>query len=126
MEWNRIMNITLGLIIVAISITSCKHNKTEEGSKALYAKVYKSDSSVQCDIDSAIELETMKQELIDEGIDVICSQKLNDGEPRNAACGIDSGNINVYVINTSNLVDAENIGFNSVDELTEYVDETCE
>ena len=114
-----------GILMAIVLISACNHDETNE-EEALYSKVYKSDESVQCDVNSGIDLDVMKQELIDEGIDVICSQKLNDREARSAACGVGTGDINVYEINASNISDAENIGFNSVDDLSNYVDEKCE
>jgi hypothetical protein len=68
----------------------------------------------------------MAQELISAGIDVICSQEGHDGLARIALCGEPTGNINVYTIHGTNLIDAETLGFQSVSTLSEYQDQPCE
>lgn len=88
------------------------------------AKVYKYDSSIQCEEDG-IPIEDMRLELAKAGIDVICAQKAHDGFSRIAVCGEASGNINTFVIHNSNLPDAEKLGFKSTDELPEYQDQLC-
>jgi len=68
----------------------------------------------------------MKQDLIDGGIDVICSQVMHDGLARDELCGSRSGSINVFEVHNSNLPDAENLGFSAIDVLNQYQDEECE
>jgi hypothetical protein len=87
-------------------------------------KVFKSDNSKQCE-DAGIALADMKKELSSAGIDVICSQKGNTGMAQPAVCGGSTGNINVYLIHTNNLPDAEKLGFASVHTLPEYKDSEC-
>lgn len=111
------------LLLIAIVSTvsaSCKHDNDN------LIKIYKDDGSISCVSDSSIELSVMEQDLIDIGIDVICSQKGDDGEQVPAICDITTGKLNIYTINSSNLPDAENIGFNSVNELPKYQDAKCE
>ncbi len=88
------------------------------------AKVFKYDGSVQCE-NNAIPLEKMAEELVSGGIDVLCSQKGDDGMARAAACGIGTGAINVYSIRQENIPDAEALGFRSVQELSNYQDRQC-
>ena len=117
------MNVYLKIItlIVASSfLSSCFHDNDSQPLE----KVFKSDGSVQCG-DSGIELEVMAQELINNGIDVICSQKGNDGMVYPAVCGAGTGSINIYTIHRANLPDAELLGFASVDILSEYRDQQC-
>lgn len=68
----------------------------------------------------------MAMDLTNAGIDIVCSQKGNDGEPQLTVCGADTGNINIYTINNSNLPDAEALGFESVNTLVNYQDEQCQ
>lgn len=84
-------------------------------------KVYKDDEKVQCE-ESNIDLDEMALELSAGGIDVLCSQKGNDGEPKDAACSIDEGSINVYLINAENESDAVALGFSNVNSLPRYID----
>ena len=116
----KYQNFTL-IILALIVLSSCLHNDSSPS----HTKVFKYDGSVQCD-PSEIELDEMAMELINAGIDVVCSQKGNDGSPRLAVCGADTGNINIYTINTSNLPDAEALGFESVNTLIDYEDEQCQ
>lgn len=88
-------------------------------------KAFKSDNSIQCG-SLGVDVDVMALELINAGIDVICAQKGHDGFMRPAVCGADTGNINIYTINTSNLSDAEVLGFESVNVLVDYQDEQCQ
>lgn len=108
----------LGIIIALLS--ACNHEvKTDP-----LLKVYKFDESIQCE-NTAVELDVMMLELVNSGIDVICSQKGHDGMARVTVCGADTGNINIYEINRVNLPDAEAIGFESVSNLSQYQDQKC-
>lgn len=88
-------------------------------------KVYKSDGSLQC-ASGGVSLEDMRKQLVEKGIDVICSQEGNTGMMYAAVCGGGTGKINIYKIHSQNLQDAENIGFRSVKELAQYTDMACQ
>jgi ABC-type thiamine transport system substrate-binding protein len=112
---------TLKLIssfIMALVLVSCTDSDQP------HSKVYKSDASIQCG-SSGIEVDTMARELTDNGIDVVCAQKGHDGLVRITLCGEPTGNINIYTINTSNLPDAETLGFLPVSILSDYQDSNC-
>jgi len=113
------------LILILISIAACFHDKDEtlncEIDIDFQMKIYKPDESLQCEEDSGIDLDTMSEELINAGIDVMCAEKGNDGRPVVLACGFPGGGINIFVINKSNLPDAEILGFKPLEELPEYV-----
>lgn len=100
--------------------SSCFH----EGGLYPTVKVFKYDKSVQCG-NTGITLDEMAMELINAGIDVICQQKGHDGLFYATACGIGTGNINIYTIPAKNLIDAQNISFSPVGELDNYQDEVC-
>jgi hypothetical protein len=89
-----------------------------------YVKVYQYDNSVQCG-DDGIGLYKMAQTLRNAGIEVACSQEGHDGLSRIAACGATTGNINVYKIPGEVLADAETLGFQSINTLSEYNDQPC-
>jgi thioredoxin-related protein len=110
------------LVIFLFLLSACHH---DDDKSSTYEKVFKSDGSVQCDT-SKIELDIMAMELINAGIDVVCSQTGHDGLTRATLCGLSTGNINIYKINSVNLSDAESIGFESVSTLSEYQDQKCE
>ena len=91
-----------------------------------YVKVYKHDGLILCE-NMGIDPNVMAQELINAGIDVVCSQKGHDGLPQlPALCGVPTGSINIHKINLANLPDAEALGFESVGNLTNYQDRECE
>jgi hypothetical protein len=87
-------------------------------------KVFKADASKQCE-NNGIALAEMRKELTSAGIDVICAQKGHTGMAYPAVCGSGTGNINIYLIHTNNLPDAEKLGFKSVRDLPEYKDTQC-
>ena len=114
-------NLTAVLLLIMFC-AGCFHEKDEND---VHLKVFKSDESLQCQPNSGITLEDMAQELIDAGVDVICSQKGSDGMARPAVCDIESGGINVYTINAVNLDDVNSLGYESVEILPDYIDEAC-
>ncbi len=105
--------------LLLVFMLSCSTDDTQQ------VKVFKSDGSLQCGT-PGVDVDVMVMELINAGIDVICSQKGSDGSPHLAACGIETGDINIYTIDTSNLPDAEALGFESVNTLPDYQDEQCQ
>ena len=119
-QYLRLIFILLSFIL----LSSCFHEDEPDNNLNPTVKVFKYDTSIQCGY-SGIPLDVMALELINMGIDIICSQKGHDGLVYAASCGIGTGNINIYTINTVNLIDAETINFSPVSELSEYQDEAC-
>jgi hypothetical protein len=79
--------------------------------------VYKNNGAIQCESEGLSELETAQQ-LIDNGIDVILSTcGILTGVSVLTVCGAENIYINLHVINTQNLADAEELGFESVSSL---------
>lgn len=116
--------------VVAILSAACGSDDAEVGQGIKFVndefvKVYKDDQKVQCE-ESNIALDEMALELTASGIDVHCSQKGNEGEPKDAACSIDEGSINVYLINAENESDAVALGFDNVNSLPRYIDAPCD
>ena len=101
-------------------LSACNH----DGALQPYEKVFKYNGSIQCE-SSGIELNIMALELIEIGVDIVCSQKGHDGLDRVAVCREGTGNINIYQINSSNLSDARSLGFESVNTLSDYNDQAC-
>ena len=109
------------LVIGLTFLTAC----SPEDASTTYVKVHKYDGSIQCK-DTGIALDVMALELINKGIDVVCSQKGHDGLSRATVCEGDTGNINIYKIFRANLTDAVSAGFVPVSMLSEYRDQACE
>ena len=107
-------------VIGILFLAACQHGEPS----VTYVKVYKYDGSVQCG-HTGVEQDTMVLELTKAGIDVVCSQKGHDGLMRTTVCGADTGKLNIYTIDSTNLSNAEVIGFKSVDKLADYQDQEC-
>lgn len=87
-------------------------------------KVFKSDQSKQCEA-RGIAPDDMRQELIQVGVDVLCTHKAYDGMMHASVCGGATGAINVFVIHSDNLGDAKALGFMPVSTLRDYQDVAC-
>ena len=79
--------------------------------------VYESRQAIQC-ITRGLTTQASAQKLINGGIDVLESNcGMNTGVVFAAACGYGTGDILIHKIRSSNLADAEQRGFSSVDTL---------
>lgn len=72
--------------------------------------VAKSDGSLQCNQRDGISLESMAERDL-KGIEVLASEKMNDGLMRIQVCGADTGMLNVYTIRHKDLRKAQKAGF---------------
>ncbi len=123
---------SLALVLLGAALSACGGSNGSNNSNlderriqtTSQLKVFKYDQSIQCESEG-IPLDEARLELARAGIDVICAQKGHDGLQRIAVCGADTGNLNVFVIQPNNLVDAEKLGFKPTSDLPEYVDQTC-
>ena len=96
-------------------------NDNIESPHVVLTKVFKYDNSIQCE-DQGIPLEVKQQELTTANVNVVCSQKGNDGLVRITVCGTATGNINIYEIPKSQLEIAESLEFMPVETLSENGD----
>ncbi|WP_331351565.1 hypothetical protein [Cellvibrio sp. UBA7671] len=127
MLFNRVVSIAIVTLSTLLSACGGDGETSEPQLKLTgpnQVKVFKSDNSIQCESEG-IPLDEMRLELAKAGIDVICAQKTHDGMGYPSVCGGGTGNINVYVIQNSNLPDAEKLGYKSVIELPGYKDQVC-
>lgn len=79
-------------------------------------QVYKSTGSVQCG-DGGVAAPDMALELVEAGITVSDAACGHDGLMRIAQCGAPDGSIAVFSIAQQDQAQAEQIGFNRLDEL---------
>jgi hypothetical protein len=81
--------------------------------------IYKYNGSLQCDLtfDTQASISEMRLELVNKGIDVIDNTCGNDGLNHLAACGEDTGNINVFYIHPQNLDDVATLGYGKLEDL---------
>ncbi len=107
------------MVIISAALGAC--NNSGSGG----TKIFKYSGELQCEPDSGIPRDEMMLELTEAGIDVLCSQTGSDGNVYPTVCGVPSGKINIYLIRSVNLEDAENLGFASVMTLPDYRDSDC-
>jgi len=116
--------LALGLCALA---SACAHQtltQSQNPPQTNTVKVFKSDQSKQCEA-NGIAPDDMRQELIQVGVDVLCSQKAYDGMMHASVCGGATGAINVFVIHSDDLGDAKALGFMPVSTLRDYQDAAC-
>lgn len=73
--------------------------------------VYKDDQSLQCAENSGIPLATMQAELESHDISVYSAKQISDGFAHPDECYLDTGILNSYMINASDLDKAVQLGF---------------
>ena len=117
---------SFGLLLVlfgSVLLAGC--NDSDSKSKSINTEIFKYSGLMQCEPETRIPVDEMVLELTGAGIDVLCADTAHDGFAYPAVCGAPSGEINLYVIRTANLQDAEVLGFASVDVLPDYQDQPC-
>lgn len=107
-------------LVVSILLAGCAHTQEPQS-----IGVYKYDGSVQCEGEGE-SVETMRNELVSAGVEVVCAQKARDGKAYPAMCGAATGRINVFTIDASALDRAEALGFKSVETLPDARIPPCE
>lgn len=75
--------------------------------------VSKSDGSLQCGYKIGVTIEAMSQEL--KGIQILKSEKRNDGLVRIQSCGAPTGMLNVYHIYRKDVKTALKLGYKVID-----------
>ncbi len=118
---NKFLAVSLMLLVTPLASA---HPQKGHGAPET-VKVYKHDGSVQCDKTSGVNLDKMKEELVNAGISVSCSNKGKDGMMRPQVCGGPTGKLNVYKIPADKLVDAVDLGFKSIKSLKGYQGKRC-
>ncbi|MCH9813994.1 MAG: hypothetical protein K0U47_08650 [Epsilonproteobacteria bacterium] len=111
------------ILIISIGFIAC--NSDDKHQTYNKVKIYKYDESIKC-FSEGSSLNEMSLELIDLNITVYCAQKNYDGLNYTDECGENTGRINVYLIHKDNLNATRSLGFESIDQLGEYVDKDCD
>jgi hypothetical protein len=118
---SRICKITCSILTLTGVLTACNTLPVKQG-KTL---VYKADGSLTCNEDTGGTLNEMKAELVKKNIPVLSSHCGNDGFVRAAVCGIETGRINIYQIESRHLSAAQSIGFKNITILKDYKKTGC-
>ncbi|KMT65966.1 DUF6174 domain-containing protein [Catenovulum maritimum] len=89
--------------------------------------VYQDDQATACGDQVGIDLNTHGKLLVENNIEVHCSQKGHDGLAYTESCGSETGSINIYTIHQGDLAEAETLGFTALSELdSPQYDTLCE
>ncbi|VUD46233.1 hypothetical protein TDB9533_00782 [Thalassocella blandensis] len=115
--------------ILTVLLAGCGGESTNESPEEFAKKgvvenewVFISDSSVQCGYEGESPEETQKL-LLEAGIDVLESTCGHRTEAVPAVCGGVTTQINLHSIRTENVIDANNLGFTSVSDLENSIDD---
>jgi hypothetical protein len=116
--------ITVGLI--CLSLTACDDNLIDVKGEQ-HVRVYQDDLAPACDDVGTISIQTHGKLLVDENIELHCSQKGHDGMSYTESCGSDTGSINIFTIHEKDLSKAESLGFSRLSSLPDaQFDNQCE
>lgn len=117
--------ITVGLII-CLSLTACDENLIDLSGEH-HVRVYQDDLAPACDDVGTISVQTHGKLLVDENIELHCSQKGHDGMSYTESCGSETGSINIFTIHDKDLSKAESLGFSRLSSLPDaQFDDRCE
>lgn len=116
--------LALGFCVLASACAQQNSLESQNQSQAKTIKVFKADQSKQCEA-QGIAADDMRQELIQVGVDVLCSHKAYDGMMHASVCGGATGAINVFVIHSDDLGDEKALGYMPVSTLRDYQDVAC-
>ncbi len=112
------MKYLYGAMLVTV-LSACSGDSSDSSDRhSVY--VYDTDLFRSCDHPENETLQQSAQTLISGGVDVIsssCGQITGLAWPE--VCGAPTGRINVHLIHRNNLVDAEPLGYKSVDRIGE-------
>ena len=116
----------IGLASLTTILSACDSDiKIDE--RYSHVRVYQDDLALACDNSSAVSVKSHGLALINEAIEIHCSQKGHDGLAYPEACGSDTSSINIYTIHYGDLATAENLGFSRLANLPDaQFDEQCE
>ena len=112
------------LIFVLLGLTACVNNKVipdasgtsskvilVAGAASSTVKVYKFKKSVSCNQQSGVSVSAMRVELTQANVAVKGALCGTDGIARAAVCGTETGYVNVYEINATDIAKAKSMGF---------------
>lgn len=120
------MNSKLALGLICLSLTACNDDLFDYKGEQ-HVRVYQDDQAISCADTGAISVKTHGKLLIDEDIELHCSQKGHDGMAYTQSCGSETGTINIFTIHDKDLDTAESLGFSRLSTLPDaQFDAQCE
>jgi hypothetical protein len=119
-------NSRLAFGLVCLSLTACDDIIIDLDGEQ-HVRVYQDDQAISCADTGAISVKAHGKLLVDENIELHCSQKGSDGLSYTQSCGSETGSINVFTIHDKNLGEAESLGFSQLSTLPDaQFDAQCE
>ena len=116
--------ITVGL--VCLSLTACDESIIDFKGEQ-HVRIYQDDLAISCSDTGAISVKIHGKILIDESIELHCSQKGDDGMTYPQSCNSETGSINIFTIHDKDLNKAESLGFSRLSTLPDaQFDSQCE
>jgi len=135
-------NSRLAFGLICLSLTACNDNIIDLDGEQLASvyqdniidlngeqlvSVYQDDQAISCENTGTISVKTHGKLLIDENVELHCSQKGHDGMGYTQACGSQTGTINIFTIHDKDLATAESLGFSELSTLPDaQFDAQCE
>ncbi len=121
---NKYLSIPIGFLCIGLSACDDEHFDWQGEH---HVRVYQDDLAPACDNSGAISIKTHGKLLIDENIELHCSQKGHDGFAYTESCGSETGSINIFTIHDKDLATAESLGFSRLSTLPDaQFDDRCE
>lgn len=117
---NKFVINLLGILTTIFLVAACNPVATSST-----VKVYKAQGSMSCDSASGVDLSVMLNEFKRSGINVRSANCGSDGLVRAAVCGIATGKVNVYEIDSADLNTAKGMGFKNIESLKGYTPISC-
>lgn len=119
-----------GLFCALTLLTACNndfYSAKDINPAYKHLNVYQSDMSLQCDNSNTISLKTQGSVLVNNHIEIHCSQKGYDGFVHPESCGSNTGILNIFTIHQGDLVQAKSLGFEALSALPSPIfEESCE
>jgi hypothetical protein len=107
----KILFLIFLLLFVLIFMLVSSNSAHAENNDHPSIEIYKSDGSLQCEKNSGTSVVIMKNELEEQGVNVLESRAAHDGMSYMSMCGAPTGKINIYKIRNVDQEIAEKVGF---------------
>ena len=119
-------NSRLAFGLIYLCLTACNDNIIDFDGEQ-HVRVYQDDQGISCSDTGAVSVKTHGKLLVDENIELHCSQKGHDGMAYTESCGSETGSINIFTIHDKDLGDAESLGFSQLSTIPDaQFDAQCE
>lgn len=117
----------LAIGLICLGLSACNDDVFINFNGEHHVRVYQDDQALACSDSATISIKEHGKLLIDQGIELHCSQKGDDGLSYTESCGSETGSINIFTIHDEDLAEAESLGFSRLSTLPDaQFDKRCE